>query len=223
MQRADKKMVFWCNNLLQATYTGLSDITCCWLMHKLSPSPWCLVFIPCKLRLLKKKQRLMKLNIKMQKQNPQCPHCLQCVCSGLFLCYTQLRLLKRAKCVCYSDHFGFSVLSESQGSGAWGFGEGEVRNLLHSVWGCTETTPKGLVEGERKDAACRRQECVDMETCKHLPAVPECWLQEQQCWALCFWTPGLHLTSELCVGLPWHACCVLAGWICIWDQIPYTK
>lgn len=38
-----------------------------------------------------------------------------------------------------------------------------------------------------------------MGTCEHLPEVPECCLQEQQCWSLCFQTPGLHLTSELSV------------------------
>lgn len=150
MQRADEKMVFCCNNLFQATCTGLSDIACCWLMHKLHPSPWCLVFIPCKLWWLKKKHRLTKLNIKMQKQNPQCPHCLQCVCSGLFLCYTQLRLLKRAKCVCYSDHFGFSVLSVSQGNGAWGFREGGVRNLLQVSEVVQKQLPKvAMKEKER--------------------------------------------------------------------------
>lgn len=121
MQKADEKMVFCCNNSLQAPCTDLSDIRCCWFIPKLTSSPWCLVFIPCKLWLLKKKHWLMKLNIKMQKQSPQCPHCLQCVCSGLFSCYTQLRLLERAKCVCYSDHFGFAVLSVSQGRDAWGF------------------------------------------------------------------------------------------------------
>lgn len=105
MQMADEKMVFFCNNLLQATCTGLSDVACCWLMYKLTPSPWCLAFIPCKLWLLKKKHWLMKLNIKMQKQKPQYPHCLQCVCSGLFSCRTQLRLLRRAKWIVFVIQF----------------------------------------------------------------------------------------------------------------------
>lgn len=37
VQRADEKMVFCCYNLLQLTCTGLSDITCCWLVHKNCP------------------------------------------------------------------------------------------------------------------------------------------------------------------------------------------
>lgn len=53
--------------------------------------------------------------------------------------------------ICYSVHFGFSALLSSHSSGAWGLGGCEVTNLLHGVWSCTETGPKGLAEGEEKD------------------------------------------------------------------------
>lgn len=68
----------------------------------------------------------------------------------------------RMNSICYSVHFGFSALSLSHSSGAWGLGEGdEVRNLLHGVWGCAETAPRGLAEGEGKDTAWRSPEWAD--------------------------------------------------------------
>lgn len=90
-----------------------------------------------------------------------------CVCSyGLFSCSTQLRLLKRAKCVCYSDHFEFSVLSVSQGSedlekvrlGIYYMVSGAVQKQLPKI---------SLKEKERILHGGARS--VDMETCKHLP------------------------------------------------------
>jgi len=60
--------------------------------------------------------------------------------------------------ICYSVHFGFSALSLSHNSGAWGFRGCEVMNLLRGVWSCEETAPKGLDEGEGKDTVQRDQE-----------------------------------------------------------------
>lgn len=141
----------------------------------------------------------MKLNIKMQKQNPQCPHCLQCVCSGLFSCHTQLRLLRRAKRTVFVTQFilGFQRCRCLTTAVPGDSGGGEVMTLLHGVWSCTETVPKGLAEGEGKDIVWKSQEWVDSVGNMGMEHEGAChWLQEQQYWDLCFWAAGLHLTSK---------------------------
>lgn len=217
MQRADEKMVFCCNNSLQAPCTDLSDIRCCWFIPKLTSSPWCLVFIPCKLWLLKKKHWLMKLNIKMQKQSPQCPPLFAvCVLRVVFMLHTIEVIGESKMCLLFRSFWVCSAVSVS-GKGCLRI-QGEVRNLLQGVWGCTETAPRGLIEGERKDGGARS---VWTWRNPHLPKVPECCCRSTS-WALCFQTPGLHLTSELSVP-PWPLCCVLAAWICSWGQVPYPR
>lgn len=85
-----------------------------------------------------------------------------CLLRVIFMPHT-IEVIEESKMnsICYSVLFGFSAVSSSQSSGAWGFRGCEVMNLLHGVWSCTETAPRGLTEGEGKDTAWRSQEWVD--------------------------------------------------------------
>lgn len=105
--------------------------------------------------------------------------------------------------ICYSVHFGFSALSLSHSSGAWGFRGGEVRNLLHGVWSCTETAPRGLAEREGKEKNCMGEPGVGGQSrtrgdgdMKSLAYSTRALTARAAVLGFVLGTAGLHLTSK---------------------------
>lgn len=129
----------------------------------------------------------MKPNIKMQKQNSQCPHCLQCICSGLFSCRTQLRLLRRAKRAVFVIQFilGFQCRRRLVVAvpGDWG------------VRGCIYYTERGAGQKQLPEASLKEKERIQGGGCCGVGDVEQL-VQEQQSLGLCFRTAGLCRTSK---------------------------
>lgn len=174
----------------------------------------------------------MKLNIKMQKQNPQCPHCLQCVCWGLFSCHTQLRLLRRAKRMVFVIQFilGFqhcrclTAVVPGDSQGVWGYEfitwclELYRNSSQRSRWRrrkgyCMEEPGVG---GQRRNRGYGDAKWLAYSARALTARAAVLGFIFSDCWA------ASNLWAK-CVGFRWDLRCVFAGWICIWGQVPYAK
>lgn len=148
----------------------------------------------------------MKPNIKMQKQNSQCPHCLQCICSGLFSCRTQLRLLRRAKRAVFVIQFilGFQCR----------------RRLVVAVprdWGvrgCIYYTERGAGQKQLPEASLKEKERIQGGGCCGVGNVGmgtwSSWCKSSNPWVCVSVPPGcVEPQSKVCwflLGAPLCLC-----------------